>query len=138
MDCNKIIAPSNLFWAAFAVNPVADVAVGDDNFDRAFEKMRKELKENNFHVPQLRTNFRNTHEISSIQLDSSSQRGRQLKIKKNIEILTSTLTGESPLYLPVIRGTVHMFEVFKYLKTKYENKRIEYLKGCNCVDKTTC
>lgn len=89
----------NNFWLSFQSNTTADIIDAKATFGPSLQEMKETLKKNGFIFPILRANMRNSQPISNVTVNQEGS--RYYKMSGQIEILTSSVSGQTPLLIPV-------------------------------------
>ena len=91
---------TNIFWVAFQSNVLADLANVSDDFTQKMDSMKKNLEKQNFTLPCLQYNMRNTKQISNVTVDAEGYQHMQEAIKK-LKCGNSSVVGNIPTWLKV-------------------------------------
>ena len=91
---DKLIDPKDTFWLSMQSNVETDAANVRKTFYTQRQKAIEDLKSKSFVVPSFTANMRNSSQISNIKFDT---KGSVYKMNNEIEKLTSSVTGSTPI-----------------------------------------
>ena len=97
----------NLFWVSLQSNLLADLSDVEQDFQKAVQEMKEEMKGNGWILPTFSANMRNQVNIANVQIELHNMQSSITKLKSG-----TSLIGELPILFKV--------DTFDWNKKKYK------------------